>query len=83
MRLRQRPRPGRPWAVRGRPPLIKTDATDGRQNLAGFVFAEVLFAPSRTKVPAALLWHGSVKTAKLPVTVTPVAPSAICQIRFV
>ncbi|MGW1622283.1 head decoration protein [Streptomyces sp. NPDC002172] len=63
--------------------LYQTGATDGRQNLAGFVFAEVLFAPSQTKVPAALLWHGSVKTAKLPVTVTPVAPSATCQIRFV
>ncbi|MFF7130430.1 head decoration protein [Streptomyces sp. NPDC008240] len=63
--------------------LYQTGATDGRQNLAGFVFAEVLFAPSQTKVPAALLWHGSVKTAKLPVAVAAVAPSATCQIRFV
>ncbi|MGW2700810.1 head decoration protein [Streptomyces sp. NPDC001340] len=63
--------------------LYQTGATDGRQNLAGFIFAEVLFAPAQTKVPAALLWHGSVKTAKLPVAVTPVAPSATCQIRFV
>jgi hypothetical protein len=63
--------------------LYKTDATDGRQNLAGFVFAEVLFVPSQTKVPAALLWHGSVRTAKLPVAVTAVVPSASCQIRFV
>jgi hypothetical protein len=47
------------------------------------VLAEVLFAPSQTKVPAALLWHGSVRTAKLPVAVTAVAPSAIQQIRFV
>ncbi|MFF3406711.1 head decoration protein [Streptomyces sp. NPDC002742] len=62
--------------------LYSTGASDGRQNLAGFVFAEVLFAPSQTKVPAALLWHGSVKTAKLPVAVAAVAPSAICQIRF-
>jgi hypothetical protein len=62
--------------------LYKTDATDGRQNLAGFVFAEVLFAPSQPKVPAALLWHGSVRAAKLPVAVTAVAPSASCQIRF-
>ncbi|WP_327660430.1 MULTISPECIES: head decoration protein [unclassified Streptomyces] len=61
----------------------KTDATDGTQNLAGFVFAETLFAPGQTKVPVALLWHGSVFTAKLPVAVTPVAPSAFCQIRFV
>ncbi|MGW4047792.1 head decoration protein [Streptomyces sp. NPDC004721] len=63
--------------------LYKTDATDGREKLAGFVFAEVLFGPAQTKVPAALLWHGSVRTAKLPVPVTPVAPSASCQIRFV
>ncbi|MEU6421116.1 head decoration protein [Streptomyces spiralis] len=63
--------------------LYQTGATDGRQNLAGFVFAEVLFAPSQTKVPAALLWHGSVKTSKLPVAVAAVAPSTTCQIRFV
>ncbi|WP_324787050.1 head decoration protein [Streptomyces sp. H51] len=63
--------------------LYQTGATDGRQNLAGFVFAEVLFALAQTKVPAALLWHGSVITAKLPVAVTAVAPSATCQIRFV
>ncbi|MGW3246535.1 head decoration protein [Streptomyces sp. NPDC001070] len=63
--------------------LYATGASDGRQNLAGFVFAEVLFAPAQAKVGAALLWHGSVKTAKLPVVVAPVVPSAICQIRFV
>lgn len=63
--------------------LYNTGAADGRQTLAGFVFAEVLFNPAQTKVPAALLWHGSVKTAKLPVVVAPVAPSASCQIRFV
>ncbi|MFD3452779.1 head decoration protein [Streptomyces sp. NPDC058691] len=63
--------------------LYATGAADGRQNLAGFIFAEVLFAPAQTKVGAALLWHGSVKTAKLPVAVAAVAPSAICQIRFV
>ncbi|MER5917318.1 head decoration protein [Streptomyces sp. NPDC001982] len=45
--------------------------------------AEVLFAPTQTKVPAALLWHDSVRTAKLPVAVAAVAPSATCQIRFV
>lgn len=63
--------------------LYSTGAADGRQNLAGFVFAEVLFNPTSTKIPAALMWHGSVKTAKLPVVVAPVAPSAVCQIRFV
>lgn len=63
--------------------LYATGAVDGRQNLAGFVFAEVLFNPTQTKVPAALLWHGAVRTAKLPVVVAPVVPSATCQIRFV
>ncbi|REE61411.1 hypothetical protein BX257_3989 [Streptomyces sp. 3212.3] len=63
--------------------LYATGASDGRQVLAGFVFAEVLFNPAQSKVPAALLWHGSVKTAKLPVAVAAVAPSAVCQIRFV
>ncbi|WP_330309895.1 MULTISPECIES: head decoration protein [unclassified Streptomyces] len=63
--------------------LYATGASDGRQTLAGFVFAEVLLAPAQTKVPAALLWHGSVKTAKLPIAVAAVAPSASCQIRFV
>ncbi|MGW3657228.1 head decoration protein [Streptomyces sp. NPDC005151] len=63
--------------------LYSTGAADGRQNLAGFVFAEVLFNPTQTKVPAALLWHGSVKTSKLPVVVAPVVPSTTCQIRFV
>lgn len=63
--------------------LYATGASDGRQVLAGFVFAEVLFNPAQAKVPAALLWHGSVKTAKLPVAVAAVAPSAVCQIRFV
>jgi hypothetical protein len=63
--------------------LYSPSATDGRQNLAGFVFSEALFAPGQTKVPAALLWHGSVRTNKLPVAVTPVAPTAQTQIRFV
>ncbi|MEU3620457.1 head decoration protein [Streptomyces sp. NPDC006872] len=63
--------------------LYSTAAPDGRQTLTGFVFAEVLFAPTQIKVPAALLWHGSVRTAKLPVAVAAVAPSAVCQIRFV
>lgn len=42
------------------------EATCGRQVLRGFVFAEVPFAPGQTRVPAALLWHGSVKASKVP-----------------
>ncbi|MFF3493718.1 head decoration protein [Streptomyces sp. NPDC002795] len=61
--------------------------TDGTQVLAGFVFAETFFAPGQTKVPAALLWHGSVFAAKVtggaivPADVVPSSSSA--QIRFV
>ncbi|MEU7011930.1 head decoration protein [Streptomyces sp. NPDC046332] len=46
-------------------------ATDGRQILAGFVVAEPLFAPTATKVPAALLWHVTVRAAKVPGGFTP------------
>lgn len=42
------------------------EATCGRQVLVGFVFAEAPFAPGQTRVPAALLWHGAVKSAKVP-----------------
>lgn len=61
-------------------------AADGRQSLAGFVFAERLYAPSATKVPAALLWHGVVVTAKVPggIDTTKVTASVTGpQIRFV
>ncbi|MGW8331184.1 head decoration protein [Streptomyces sp. NPDC055897] len=46
-------------------------ATDGRQTLAGHVFAETLFAPAATKVPAALLWHSVVIAAKVPGGIDP------------
>jgi hypothetical protein len=42
------------------------DADCGRQVLRGFVFAEVPFTPGQTRVPAALLWHGQVRAAKVP-----------------
>ncbi|WJV48877.1 head decoration protein [Streptomyces flavofungini] len=61
-------------------------ATDGRQALAGFVFAETLFAPGATKVPAALLWHGVVAAAKVPGGIDPSKVTASVtgpQIRFV
>ncbi|MFI1400713.1 head decoration protein [Streptomyces sp. NPDC020681] len=61
-------------------------ASDGRQTFAGLVFAETLFAPTATKVPAALLWHGVVVAAKVPggIDTTKVAPSVTGpQIRFV
>lgn len=61
-------------------------AADGRQVLAGLIFAETLFAPTQTKVAAALLWHGTVRTAKVPGGLDPskIVPSAAAaQIRFV
>ncbi|MFE5483009.1 head decoration protein [Streptomyces sp. NPDC056527] len=46
-------------------------AADGRAGLAGLVVAETLFAPAATKVPVALLWHGTVRAAKVPGGFTP------------
>ncbi|MGW2998757.1 head decoration protein [Streptomyces sp. NPDC001155] len=60
-------------------------AKDGREVFAGFVYAEAPFTPGTTKVPAALLWHGTVKAAKIPGGIDPskIAPSpAGAQIRF-
>ncbi|MFE6872315.1 head decoration protein [Kitasatospora sp. NPDC057692] len=61
-------------------------ASDGRQVFAGVVYDEALFAPSQTKVAAALLWHGVVKAAKVPGGIDPtkVTPSSTGPlIRFV
>ncbi|MFE4305681.1 head decoration protein [Streptomyces sp. NPDC056891] len=59
-------------------------AADGRQILAGFVLAETLFAPTATKVPAALLWHGTVRAAKVPGGFTPAdVTSTNALIRYV
>ncbi|MER6548641.1 head decoration protein [Streptomyces sp. NPDC001250] len=60
-------------------------AKDGREVLAGLVYAETPFTPSMTRVPAALFWHGTVNTAKIPGGIDPakIAPnSAGAQIRF-
>ncbi|MFD8978695.1 head decoration protein [Streptomyces sp. NPDC059564] len=60
-------------------------ATDGRQVLAGLVYAEAAFTPGTTKVPAALFWHGTVKTAKIPGGIDPskiAANPAGAQLRF-
>ncbi|MEV4557179.1 head decoration protein [Kitasatospora sp. NPDC049285] len=61
-------------------------AVDGRQVLAGVVYAEALFSPNSTRVPAALLWHGVVRAARVPGGIDPtkVTPSSTgAQIRFV
>ncbi len=45
-------------------------ATDGRQNLAGFLYAAVDAPPVNTiDVGAAILEHGRVRTARLPIAV--------------
>ncbi|MGW8889165.1 head decoration protein [Streptomyces sp. NPDC055749] len=61
-------------------------AVDGRQVLAGHVFAEAYFAPGATKCPAAMLWHGVVKAAKVPGGIVPAdvtLSSTSAQIRYV
>lgn len=60
-------------------------AKDGREVLAGLVYAEAAFTTGTTKVPAALFWHGTVKTSKIPGGIDPAKiafnPSG-AQIRF-
>ncbi|MFF0409665.1 head decoration protein [Kitasatospora sp. NPDC004745] len=61
-------------------------ATDGRQQLAGLLFADAVFSPGQTKVAAAMLWHGVVRTAKVPGGIDPskILPSSTGPlIRFV
>ncbi|WP_327073246.1 head decoration protein [Kitasatospora purpeofusca] len=41
-------------------------AVDGRQNFAGLLFEETVFAPGQPKIPCALLWHGVARAAKIP-----------------
>ncbi|MFJ8442767.1 head decoration protein [Kitasatospora griseola] len=61
-------------------------AVDGRQNFAGLVFDEALFAPGQPKIPCALLWHGVARAAKIPggidTTKITLSPTG-AQIRFV
>ncbi|MEV4741593.1 head decoration protein [Streptomyces sp. NPDC049555] len=60
-------------------------ATDGRQVLAGLIYAEAPYTPGTKNVPAALFWHGSVKTAHIPGGIDPtkiVAAPGAAQIRF-
>lgn len=61
-------------------------AKDGREVLAGLVYAEAAFTPGTAKVPAALFWHGTVKTAKIPGGIDPTEIAynpAAAQIRFI
>ncbi|WP_392892360.1 head decoration protein [Streptomyces sp. LN699] len=58
-------------------------ASDGSQILAGLLATDAQFNPAVTKVAGALLVHGDVDTAKLPVALTvPAAASRTDLIRF-
>ncbi|MFF8610782.1 hypothetical protein ACF06X_33290 [Streptomyces sp. NPDC015346] len=46
-------------------------ASDGSQMFAGFLFTEVSFYPGHTKAAAALMVHGQINVAKLPVAFDP------------
>ncbi|MFE3196793.1 head decoration protein [Embleya sp. NPDC059237] len=61
-------------------------ATDGRQQLRGFIYADAIFGPDVKKIPAALLWHGTVVATAVPggIDVSKIIPSVTGpQIRFV
>ncbi|MEZ7005678.1 head decoration protein [Streptomyces sp. AD55] len=61
----------------------KSDATDGTEILAGLLATDTHFNPASTKVGGALLVHGDVDTAKLPVALTvPDAASRTDLIHF-
>jgi hypothetical protein len=61
----------------------KAGATDGTEKLAGLLATDTHYNPAVTKVGAALLVHGDVDTAKLPVALTvPDAASRTDLIRF-
>ncbi|MEU5435429.1 head decoration protein [Streptomyces sp. NPDC020719] len=60
-------------------------AKDGREVLAGLIYAEAAFTPGTTKVAAALFWHGTVNASKVPGGIDPsknVPNPAGAQIRF-
>ncbi|MFE6739053.1 head decoration protein [Streptomyces tubercidicus] len=65
--------------------LFDPAADDGREVFAGLVYAEAPFTAGVAKVPAALFWHGTVNTAKIPGGIDPakIAPNpAGAQVRF-
>lgn len=61
----------------------KSGASDGTEILAGLLATDTHFNPASTKVGGALLVHGDVDLAKLPVALTvPAAASRTDLIRF-
>ncbi|MFB7359678.1 hypothetical protein [Streptomyces gardneri] len=57
--------------------------TDGSQIFAGFLFTEVSFYPTTTKVAAPLMVHGQIDVAKLPVAFDPTDVPAGSNTQFV
>lgn len=51
--------------------------------IAGHLFTALRIKSGATKVSGALLWHGAVKTAKLPHTVNAAGQATAKQIRYV
>jgi hypothetical protein len=58
-------------------------ATDGTQKFAGFLFTEESFYPTSTKIGAALMVHGQIDVAKLPVAFDPADVPAGSNSQFV
>jgi hypothetical protein len=58
-------------------------AADGTQKFAGFLFTEVSFYPTSTKVAAPLMVHGQIDAAKLPVAFDPADIPAGSNTQFV
>jgi hypothetical protein len=58
-------------------------SASGTQNFAGFLFTEVSFFPTSTKVAAPLMVHGQIDVAKLPVAFDPTDLSAESNQSFV
>lgn len=58
-------------------------SASGTQHFAGFLFTEVSFFPTSTKVAAPLMVHGQVNVAKLPVAFDPTDLSAESNHSFV
>ncbi|MFE4915813.1 hypothetical protein ACFRCX_30375 [Streptomyces sp. NPDC056652] len=58
-------------------------ASDGTQKFAGFLFTEVAFHPTATKVAAPLMVHGQIDVAKLPVAFDPADVPAGSNTQFI
>ncbi|MFG2956396.1 head decoration protein [Streptomyces sp. NPDC048291] len=61
-----------------------TTATDGRATFTGFLLADVPFTQDGSRAGAALLWHGVIAAAQIPVHLDPAAiTDSTAQIHFI